>query len=113
MEREPGRLQLRYETTASQHIDDVLCEEGDHTVVVYATVCTPVHVRERHVCDCPHHVYLETPLGERRVIDGVTGREVPYRNVWADMEARGELAGDTVVPLRGFDDAPFGDYDAT
>jgi hypothetical protein len=31
------------------------------------------------------HVYLEEPLGERRVIDALSGRELPYRNVLAEL----------------------------
>jgi hypothetical protein len=31
------------------------------------------------------HVYLEDPLGERRVIDALSGRELPYRNVLAEL----------------------------
>jgi hypothetical protein len=29
----------------------------------------------------PFHDYLEEPLGERKVIDALTGRELPYRNI--------------------------------
>ena len=35
----------------------------------------------------PVHVYLESPLDGRPVIDGVTGKCVPYRNVSAEIEA--------------------------
>lgn len=93
MEREPGRLQLRYATTASEHIDDVLVEEDEESVVVFATVCTPVVNHERHLMEGPHHVYLDRPLGGRRVFDGVTGREVPYKNMWDDLRAAGALGG--------------------
>jgi hypothetical protein len=89
MEREPGRLQLRYATTVSEHIDDVLVVEDEEAVVVFATVCTPVVNRERHLMEGPFHVYLDRPLGGRIVIDGVTGREVPYKNVWDEMRAVG------------------------
>jgi hypothetical protein len=93
MEREPARLQLRYATTASEHIDDILVEEDEESVVVLATVCTPVVNRERHLIEGPHHVYLDRPLGGRKVFDGVTGREVPYKNVWDGLRAAGALNG--------------------
>ena len=38
--------------------------------------------------ECPYHVYLERPLGERRVIDGFAGELVPFKNVYAEIEAR-------------------------
>ena len=31
------------------------------------------------------HVYLESPLGDRTVIDGVSGDAVPYKNVYAAL----------------------------
>jgi hypothetical protein len=37
--------------------------------------------------EAPFHVYLDEPLGERRVIDALTGREVPYKDVWAELAA--------------------------
>lgn len=91
MEREPGRLQLRYATTVSQHIDDVIHEEDDLAVVVFATVCTPVFHEERHYMEGPIHVYLEGPLDGRAVIDGVTGRRVPYRNVYRELDLEDRL----------------------
>ncbi len=91
MEREPGRLQVRYATTRSEHIDDVLVAEDDEQVVVFATVCTPLINEERHLMEAPHHVYLERPLGGRKVFDGVTGREVPYRNVYDELREEGYL----------------------
>jgi hypothetical protein len=51
MEREPGRLQLRY----------VL--RGDDEM----------------------YVYLDRPLGDRTVVDGVGGQPVPYVNVYAQL----------------------------
>jgi hypothetical protein len=93
MEREPGRLQLRYATTRSEHIDDVLVAEDEEAVVVFATVCTPVVHEERHLMESPHHVYLDRPLGGRVVFDGVTGREVPFKNVYDEIRASGLLDG--------------------
>jgi hypothetical protein len=41
-------------------------------------------------CEVPCHVYLDRPLGERTVIDGTSGREVPHKNVYAML---GQAAG--------------------
>jgi len=30
-------------------------------------------------------VYLDRPLGDRVVIDGVTGSPVPYKNIYAEL----------------------------
>jgi hypothetical protein len=30
-------------------------------------------------------VHLQRPLGERTVIDGTSGRELPYKNVYATL----------------------------
>ena len=35
--------------------------------------------------EIPYHVYLDAPLGDRTVIDGMTGAAVPYKNVWAEI----------------------------
>lgn len=113
MEREAGRLQLRYATTRSEHIDDILVVEDEEAVVVFATVCTPVVHEERHLMEAPHHVDLDRPLGGRVVFDGVTGREVPYRNVYDDIRASGLLEdwrqpGDGWRPGDDEDDDPAG-----
>ena len=39
------------------------------------------------VCEGPFHVYLDAPLGDRKVIDGSTGDAVPYKSIWAEIEA--------------------------
>jgi hypothetical protein len=91
MEREPGRLQVRYSVARDEHIDDVVHAEDDETVVVLGTVCTPALACLGGRTDCPTHVYLEAPLGGREVIDGVTGEPVPFRDVYADMAAEGIL----------------------
>ena len=33
----------------------------------------------------PFHLYLEEPLGERKVIEALSGRALPYRNVLAEV----------------------------
>jgi hypothetical protein len=118
LEREPGRLQLRYATTYSQHIDDVIHEEDDLAVVVFATVCTPVFLDEHHYMEGPVHVYLAGPLDGRPVIDGVTGRRVPYRNVYDEMADDGLLERQSDGSYRapggdpGSDDEPWEPWDA-
>jgi hypothetical protein len=86
MEREPGRLQVRFVIGMEQHVDEIVFAEDDGAVVIYGTVCTPANwdVGERY--EGPWHIYLDRPLGDREVIDGVTGKVVPYRNVWAEIE---------------------------
>lgn len=91
MEREEGRLQLRIVVGERQHVDEILVAEDADTVVVYATACYPASWDLGDRCDCPFHVYLDRPLGDRTVLDGAFGCEVPYRNVWAEIEA-GEAA---------------------
>jgi hypothetical protein len=85
MEREPGRLQLRFAFHADEHIDEIVVAEDEATVVVFATMCTPVTVEARTWYEGPIHVYLERPLDDRPVIDGVSGEEVPYKNVYATL----------------------------
>jgi hypothetical protein len=87
MEREPGRLQVRYVVRGDEHVDDILVAEDDSAVVVFATVCTSVAGEEGELMEGPWHVYLDQPLGDRTVIDGTCGRVVPYKNVWAEIEA--------------------------
>jgi hypothetical protein len=86
-EREPGRLQLRFVIDVDEHMHDIVVVEGDDTVVVSAVVCTPTTGVWREQFEGPFDVYLDEPLGERRVIDALTGREVPYKDVWAEIEA--------------------------
>jgi hypothetical protein len=88
MEREPGRLQLRFVCSGDEHMDDILVAEDERTVVVFATVCTSVRGEPGPRCEGPFHVYLEHPLGDRAVIDGVTGEPVPFKNIWAELERR-------------------------
>jgi hypothetical protein len=90
LEREPGRLQLRYVFFVGEGICDVEVDERDETVTVYGFMCTgdrdePVDRSERY--EAPVHVYLDRPLVGRTVIDGHSGREVPLRNVYAEIEA--------------------------
>jgi hypothetical protein len=85
MERERGRLQLRFRLRGDEHVDDIVVEEDERTVVVLATVCTRVGDEPGPRYEAPVHVSLDRPLGDRAVIDGVTGEAVPYKNVYAAL----------------------------
>lgn len=45
----------------------------------------PVDRRESY--EGPVHVYLGRPLAGRTVIDGHSRREIPFRNVYAEIKA--------------------------
>ena len=81
MEREPGRLQLRYALYPNELMDEIEVEGSDTAVVVSATVSSPPEGDRRELCEIPFHVYLDRPLGQRVVIDGNSGRTVPYKNI--------------------------------
>lgn len=82
MEREAGRLQLRYELRSDEHMDQIFVAEDAETVAVLGVICTPADGRFDDCCEVPHHVYLERPLGDRVVVDGFCGVVVPYKNVY-------------------------------
>jgi hypothetical protein len=91
MEREPGRLQLRYVLFLGEGVCDVVVDEDDDAVTVHGFICAgenqePVDCTQS--CACPVHIYLDRPLGNRAVIDGHTNRRVPFRDVYAEIEAR-------------------------
>jgi hypothetical protein len=85
MEREPGRLQLRYVLHGDDHLDDIWVAENDRRVVVLAAICTSVVGTVRDATECAWHVYLDRPLGGRTVIDGFSGELVPYKNIYAEL----------------------------
>ena len=91
MEREPGRLQLRYALYPDEFMYAIEVEESDSAVTVSATVCSPPEGDRSELCEIPFHVYLDRPLGERVVIDGSSERTVPYKNIYAILatEVRG------------------------
>jgi hypothetical protein len=93
MEREPGRLQLRFVLRGDEHVDDIVVAEDDESVVVFAIVCASIAGTDGPACEGPWHVYLDQPLADRVVIDGVTGSPVPYRNIYAEL--RDEWQADT------------------
>ena len=89
MEREAGRLQLRYVVrTGIEHMDDIEVTEDDRTVIVFARMCTPVTEEAGDELECPYHVYLDSPLGVRTVIDRFDGQPVPYKDVYVELRAR-------------------------
>ena len=89
MEREPGRLQLRYAMQDEEHMNSIVVAETDDEVIVFGTVCRPVDLLPPgHLMGGPYHVCLDKPLGERTVIDAVTDLQVPYFNVYDGIEER-------------------------
>jgi hypothetical protein len=89
VEREPGRIQLRYATLLDEHLNEILVAETDVQIIVFGTVCTPLDMpaparRE----GSPYHVRLDKPLGERTVFDAVTDRPVSCINVHDGIEER-------------------------
>lgn len=90
MEREAGRLQLRYDMQRDEHMDEILVTEDDDRVTVLATVCSPIDHDVGDTVGCPYHVYLDRPLGERVVFDAVARAPVPYFNVYDGIRDRDE-----------------------
>ena len=92
-EREPGRLQLRLVLGRDEHVDDIVVDEEEDRIVAFAAVCSPTIGGHPEQMEGPFHVYLEEPLGERKVIDALSGRELPYRNVLAELAVEYGLNG--------------------
>jgi hypothetical protein len=90
MELRPGVLQLRYVIQGDQHVDEIVSAEDDETVVVCGCVCMSAAGDEGEPSDYPAYVVLEQPLGDRAVVDGVSGEPLTYRDIW---EGIGEPAG--------------------
>ena len=88
MEREPGRLQLRYALVGDEHLDDIVVAEDDSSVVVFAMICTSVIAEIGEAMEGPWHVYFDRPLGGRAVIDGFGGGPVPYKDIYRELERR-------------------------
>jgi hypothetical protein len=88
MEREAGRLQLRYVLWPDEHLADILVLEDEESVVVLGMVCVSAECEPGEACEVPTHVYLDEPLGGRRVYDGCSGEEIPYKNVWIKIQER-------------------------
>src|SRR3954451_16798776 len=88
IEREPGRLQLRYVLWGGECMGDIVVLEDARSVVVLGLICEPVGGDAGEPCEFPFHVYLDRPLGTRRVFDGCGGGEVPAKDVYAEAGAR-------------------------
>lgn len=76
-EREPGRLQVRYAQRSREGLCPASAEEHDDAVYVRVRACEPPDTDEDdrepdndtdEYINCPAHVYLERPLGDRRVV---------------------------------------------
>jgi hypothetical protein len=69
------RVWVRHWT--DEHIDQIVAAEDEEKVVVLAFICSPVAGLDGHELCEPGRVDLRAPLGERRVIDGLTGESLP------------------------------------
>lgn len=67
-EREPGRLQLRVILCPRESVYEVIVEESDTRIEVLVLICGDREIGGEPI-DCPVHVYLESPLAGREVID--------------------------------------------
>lgn len=79
MEREPGRLQLRFVLRGDEHVDDIVQAEDDESVVVYAIVCASVAGMDGQAWEGPWHVYLGQPLATARSSTASPARRCPTR----------------------------------
>jgi hypothetical protein len=93
MEREEKRLQLRYVLWPDEHMADVVVIEDAESVVVFGMICVAAACEPGDACEVPTHVYLDSPLGGRKVYDGCSGEEVPYKNVWIKIQERIDREG--------------------
>jgi hypothetical protein len=84
MELKPGVLQLRYAIQGDQHVDEIISAEDDETVVVCGCVCMSAVGDEGEPIEYPAYVLLERELGDRVVLDGVSGEPLPYRNLYEE-----------------------------
>ena len=93
MEREEGRLQLRYVLWPDEHMADVVVVEDEESVVVLGMVCVAAACEAGDAGETPTHVYLDAPLGGRTVYDGCSGEAIPYKNVWIKIQERIDREG--------------------
>jgi hypothetical protein len=71
-EREPGRLQLRVALGPAEGVCDIVVDEQEDVVYVRALLCydrEEEDARSPDYWNCPVHVYLDRPLGDRGVFD--------------------------------------------
>lgn len=81
-----------------QHVDDIVVAEDDADIVVFATVCTAVAGEEGRACEGLWHFCLDRPLDDRSVIDGSSGANVPYVNVFDRCHDDDDEAAPKAVP---------------
>ena len=73
----------------------MLFEEDEESVAVLILVCGEVEPKSEWT-DCPVHIYLAEPLGDRIVRDVVQRhKQVPYRNVYEKLEMESGLPRST------------------
>jgi hypothetical protein len=79
-EREPGRLQLRFGARDNEGVCDVIVEQSSSEVAVRLLLCSKddEHLGYPGLAEERTHVYLDRPLGDRKVIDLETGCGVPF-----------------------------------
>lgn len=88
-EREPGRLQLRVPLGVGEGVCQAIVDEHDEVIYVRVLVCYEDGDEQlpQDYCNCPVHVYLDRPLGDRKVIDADERTEVPlYEPHWASQD---------------------------
>lgn len=99
MEREEGRLQLRVPLQSGEGVCSVPFAEDADAVTVLILVCGEADDGSDWI-DCPVHIYLDEPLGNRMVRDLTQARRlVPYFNVYEMLEREFE-------PVNGRRDPP-------
>lgn len=82
---------MRIALRPKEGVCNVLFEEDEESVAVLVLVCGEADRRGDPV-NCPVHIYLEQPLGERAVLDVVNNRRpVPYRNVYQELQREFDL----------------------
>lgn len=87
-EREPGRLQLRVALAREEGVCNVVVDEQEDVVYVRALLCydpDAEDMRTPDYWDCPVHVYLDRPLGDRGVFDIESDAFLPLHTpCWED-----------------------------
>lgn len=76
-DRGMGGMKLGIVLYAEEHIDEVLLAEDDHKVVVRAFVCSPAQPADGQVRAEVAKVYASREIGDRLVLDGLTGVILP------------------------------------
>ena len=88
-----GAVAAAARTRAHEHVNDIVVEEDEGRIVAFAAVCRPTiggHPERLLEVDVERALHL---LGERKVIDALSGRALPYRNVLAELAEEYGLNG--------------------